>query len=798
MSWERIFPRGKWLDCVLLILLCTYGLYVIRAIFGSGYFYDYDLNQHLTESVYVATVLLPKYHELVGWNPYYYLGWPQGQFNPPASYLVYSLFYYALSWAVSPLAIFKVMIAFFFLLQGIAVYFAARGFGLGRPSAFIGGFITLGTAGGFETGGPLAAMFYGMYEFALAIALIPLALAIFHQSFVRKSLQLLLLTALLVAFDFLLHTLAGAFLVLVLLVYTVAELFRSGLYDNNSGKIRNMGKTILKFVIVGLIVAGICSFWVIPAYLNRGFYSSQLSLVTEFGNYATTYNDLHIGFIFGEESSPLITNLLHFSSTPTLTPMLYDPNQVIMSTSTPTFYQLLLGLALIGAIVSLIRAKTRFPVLVVLFLIGIFIFISLGPNYYEMLWKIPSFHYIDLRPGRAASVARVFLAIIGGAGVGETFTLANMGIKKIGAPRNIALLLKIGTVLVIVVLGLTLLVNSYALMNQLPLGYTTSQLAGGSDLPQVFSWMKQNVPNDTRVAFQEYPQQGHPQHLFAVAPLETGDPEIGSNYGFWWSGADTTNVISEILTSEDYYGPSLYTTLAGLNAGYVVMWGFSAMGLSDYPSNFQLMKTIGQFQIYKLKDFTPSYVAVQNGTGNATVSSFQPEQIVIHLQNVTAGSSLLVRESYYSNWVAYAKGSEIPVSLENVSLPLVKATYMRITLPANGTYYMTLSYNNETNADVVGNDISYFSLISFFVASVFVVLDSRTKYPIAEYLALVVTKTNDTVRSTVILNASERGGNKLGPVDRGNQRYNPWQQRSSSSSHHDDQYVWQMAGTQDE
>jgi hypothetical protein len=761
-KFDQIFGQRKerTIDYILLILLCSYGLYLMRAMFvGQGYFYNYDLNQHLTESVYVATVLLPKYHELVGWNPFYYLGWPQGQFNPPASYLVYSLLYYLLSWTLSPLAIFKIMIAIFFVLQGVSIYFAAIGFGLGRISAFIGGFIALGTAGGFETGGPLAALYYGMYEYALAIALIPLILAVFHQSFVRKSSPLVLLTALLVAFDFLLHTLAGMFLILALLVYTIAELFRSGFFDDvNGNRLRQTSKTILKFGVVVLIMAGICSFWIIPAYSNRGFYSSQSSLVTELGNYATTYNDLHLGFIFGEQSSPLISNIFHFASTPVLTPMLYSPDQQIMSLTTPAFYQLILALAVIGAGVSLVRAKSRFPILIVLFLIGTFIFISLGPNYYQALWHIQIFHYFDLRPGRAAAVARVFLAIIGGAGIGESFNLANLGIKRISIP-NMTTLLEIGTILVIAFLGLTIFVNSYALMNQLPLGYTTNQLSGGSEVQQVLSWIKQSVPNDTRVAFEEYPQDGHPQHLFAIAPLETGDQEIGSNYGFWWSGADTSNAISQVLTSQDYTGSSLYSTLAGLNAGYVVVWGNAASGISVYPSNFKLVQNIGEFQIYKLKGFSPSYVSVQNGTGNAAVMSFQPQELFIHLQNVTAGTSLLVRESYYTNWVAFAQGNEFPVLSENLSLPLMKATFMKIIIPENGTYNITLVYT-ATRSDTIGNAISYFSFFAFFLASLFAVLDSRTKYPIAEYLALVVRKTSDVVRSAMVLNAPAKGENR--------------------------------------
>lgn len=749
LRFKTLFERKRIVDYVFLAMLAAYGLFIIRNMFESGYFYNYDLNQHLVESVYVATVLLPNYHQLIGWNPYYYLGWPQGQFNPPASYLIYSILYYLLSWALSPLVIFKVMVAAFFLMQGFAIYLAAKGFGLSRLSAFLGGFITIGTAGGFETGGPLSTLYYGMYEYALAIALIPLALAIYHLSFVKKSRSYLLMASILAAFDFLLHTLAGIFLLLALGVYTIAELFRMGVFETN--RLKKLPRLIWKFSGLGLIVAGICSFWVIPAYMNRGYYSYQASLVTELGNYATTYNDLHAGYIFGEQSIPLISNIFH-PGNPVLSEMLWSSTQKVISSSPTMFYQLLLILAIVGSVFSLIKSKSRFPILVILFLIGIYVYISLGPNYYHMLWNDPTFRLIDLRPGRAAAVARVFLALLAGSAIGEGYSLAIKGIKKLNRSK-IGVIVKVGAIVVIVFLGITLLVNSYSLMSQLPLGSTTNNLSAGNDIQQVFSWIKQNVPNSTRVAFQEYPQDGIPQHLFAITPLETGDQEIGSNYAFWWPGADSSNSVNSILNNAYYYSSNeLYSTFAGLNSEYVVVWSADAYyGLSQ-STQFALEKKIGPFYIYKLSDFTPSYVSIQGQTvsslSSAKVSSFQPEKIVISLSNVTAGETLLVRMAYYSNWNAYSsEGNQLPVKLEEVSLPLLSANYTDITLQNGGTYNVTLTYYT-TAYDSLGNGISIISLITLFISFIFVALESRTRYPIAEYMALAVRKTSEIVRAS--------------------------------------------------
>ncbi|MHB1907644.1 MAG: glycosyltransferase family protein [Nitrososphaerales archaeon] len=697
----------------------------------------------MVESVYVATVLLPKYHQLIGWNPYFYLGWPQGQFNPPASYLIYSFLYYLLSWAFNPIFIFKIMIAGFFILPGFTMYYGAKWLGLGRLSGFFAGFIAIGTAGGFETGGPLDTLYYGMYEFSVAIALIPLVLAIYHQSFVRKSRPLLLLTGVLVTFDFLLHTVAGIFLVLVLGVYTISEVLRSSVYDTNRRKL--IPRKMFKFAIIILIIAGLSSFWLIPAYTNKSFYVSEGYLVNELGNYATTFNEMRLGYIFGERSSTLITNILN-PTTPQISVMLYSANQSILTSSSTMFYQFLIGLALVGACVSLVRSRSRFSVLVITFLIGIFIFISLGPNHYEQLWQNPTFQLIDLRPARAAAVVRIFLALLGGAGIGETLLLANIGIAKLPRKR-FRHILRVGTLVIIAFLAIMLIVNSYSLMTQLQLGTTTNDLAGGPSLTPLFSWIKQNVPNTTRIAFQEYP--GVPQHLFAITPLETGDQSIGSNYGFWWQGSDASIAINNLLVNGYYYsGSDIHDTFAGMDIGYVVVWGSAAQEWASGGSTyFTLVQTIGIFDIYKLDNFIPSYVSIQNGQGMAELTSFQPEKLIIHVSNVTAGSSILVREEYFPDWVAVTSyGSDLSVNPDKLKFPLDSANFISIPLTRSGSYNITISYG-QTVSQTVGSDISALSLIAFSIGSIFTVLDSNTSFPIAEYLALVVKRTSEVAKS---------------------------------------------------
>jgi hypothetical protein len=738
---EQVFSRHRLIDYSFLSLLSLYGLYLIHGIFNEGYFSNFDLSEHFTESVYFARVLLLQYHQFIGWNPYLYLGWPQGQFNPVGSYIVFSVIYYLLSWALSPLLIFKIMIAIFFLLQGWSIYYASKWFGLNQLSGFVAGFIMLGTAGGFEVGGPLDIMYYGMYEFAIAIALIPFILALFHQSFVRQSLRLLLITAVLTAFDFLLHNLAGVFLLVALLVYTLAQLIRFGIFHSERRK--NLLRIIAKFGALVLVVLGICSFWLLPAYANRSSYDTESNLIRELGVYSATYNQLRLGTIFGEQSMPLVTNFLH-PVRPSVVNMVFSPTQPIVTSGPLTFYQLLMVLAIIGILFALVKSRSRFPILVILFLIGLFMYLSLGPSYYPYLWKYPSFQLVDARPERASALARNFLGLLVGAGIGESFNAVKRATEKIKKKMWAFSLLKLLEIVLFLTIGVILVTNSYLLMSQIPLGVTTNNVQGGNNLSSVFVWIKENVPPTSRVAFEEYPTPN--QHSFAAAPVETGISEVGSGYAFWWSGADASQQLEVDLSSGNFLNSeSIYSILSELNAGYVVVFNPSLVSLLNSSSQeFQLLTRIGQFYIFQLKGYSPNFVSVIGGIGNATIQSFQPEKITIKLQNMTEGSQLLIKESYYSNWEAYSNNGKM-LSIRPYAMPYIDAEYMEVILPSNKTSGVTLLYQ-QTNPEMAGNLISYFALTSIIAAYVFASIESKIRLQIADPIMLALKRAMGLVR----------------------------------------------------
>jgi len=744
----RNFIFNTWfVDATLLAILVLFGVYLISGIFRPGLMYQYDHSQHLVESVYVSTVLIPKYHQLIGWNPYYYLGYPQGQFDPPMGYAIYALLYYVFSSVASDLEIYKGMIAFFYILPAITLYVSARMFGLNRLSGFFGGLFAIGTAGGFEQSGPLGMMEYGMYEYSASIALIPLVLGLYHYSLQRKSWFLILTTGLATAFVFLLHTIGGVFLLVVLGVYTVIFLGKQAIFHRANMQLM---KTIAKFAAIVVIMVGLSSFWIIPAYVNQSYYYSQKSLVTELGNYGVTYNDYANGLVFGEKTVPYTLSLFPTSS-PQILVSLYNDHQVPTQYSSLLFYQVLMALAAIGIIVALIRRQSRLPALVAVTCIAIFVIISLGPTYYEWLWQSKLFHLIDIRPARAAAPARIFLSLLAGVGIGDgMYLLVRALSKRQPGTRgyHASRILKFVSVFIILLFAVSLVANSLSLMTQINLAGTTDDISTASDLPQLFQWLNQNVPNTSRIATEEYP--GSQQHLFAITPLYTGKQVIGSEYGFWWSGAAASTSVSTMLSYSYYYSTgAVFDTLSGLNAGYVVVWKTETKYYLTESSRFQLVKQIGVFDVLKLAGYTPSYVEIYNGTGNASVTAMDPESIVIKVSNVTAGSDLLLKMSYFGNWVgSMGNGDPLTVKPVNIQLPLLSVNYTEVPLPRSGNYNITLSYSPRPS-NAMASDISGVTFLFAILGMILIAMRNTYDLSVSEYLARSARKATGLVRGTL-------------------------------------------------
>lgn len=698
-------------------------------MFRSGYMYQWDHSQHLVESYYDATVLIPTYHQVIGWNPYYYLGYPQGQFNPPMGYVVYAVLYYALSWLLSSLDVYKVMIALFYVLPAITLYFAARVFGLSRISGFFAGLVAIGTAGGFEQSGPVGMMEYGMYEYAGAIALIPFILALYHLAFKRKSWILVFACGLLTAFDFLLHTLAGTFLIVILTVYTVSFLCKQTIFHRSDIRFKS---SLAKFAIVVLLTMGLVSFWVIPAYANQSYYTASKSLVTELGNYGTTYNYLVNGLAFGERTIYYSWSVLPQSS-PEIIVSLFNQHQLPSHYPGILFYQVLMVLAGIGAIVGLVKKESRFPAFVSLLCIGLFFFISLGPTYYESLWQFKLFQLVVDRPARAIAPARIMLALLVGVAIGDGFVRFPNILKRFNS-RSFKIA-RVISILIIAILVVSILANSLTLMPKMNMGATTNDYSSASSLNDLFTWLKANVPNTSRIAFQEYPAAD--QHLFAIAPMLTGDQIVGSDYGFWWSsGAAAALSANTVLQYADYYSSNeIVDTLSGLNAAYLVAWQLETKaGLMDF-SQLTLVKTFGVFNVYELKGYTPSYVSLTNGTGQANVTVFQPENIVIHVTNASVGSDLLVKIAYFGSWVATSSnGERLSIHQATIQLPLASAVYMSIPLTKSGSYNVTLSYG-QPKGQRTGNDLTVASMVFSLFGFAWALSNQRMDIKLSDHIA---------------------------------------------------------------
>lgn len=700
---------------VTISLIGASAFYLFYSIFKPGFLYTFGggLSQHFAESVYVTTVLLPNYHQIIGWNPFLYLGYAQGLFNPPGGYILYMIFYYPLSTFLSQLDIYKVMLAFVLIVPGLSLYFTSRVFGMSKLTGFFAALAVIDTSGGYEQSGPMSILHYGTWQYATATALIPANLALYYLFFKSRSVStsrstvFLLLSGLFSAAIFILHTIAGIYLVALMVIFTLVFVGKQIITTRRRAE---MLRILASLGIILLIFVGVSSFWIFPAYADRAYYLMEsASLSGEQGSISATYHRLITGGLFGSVDFHLSS--LHFG-------------------------QFLVLFAIVGIGISLWKRGSRVPMSALLLCTLSLLYFSLGPSYYGASANNNFLHIDFLRSARAAATIRIFLALFAGVGLGETFhTIFRM--KRVGkAVRGFPILKVVAAVLVIII-ALSFAGNSIYILRHASWLTAASQYSGEQDsVPQLMDWLRQNVPNSTRVVFEDYP--GEPQ-LLSLSMLYTGKGEIGSDYSFWWPGANSSNAIALDMFNNSEFDSSTMNTLKGLNAGYIVAWSNQSKAeLHNNNQSVSLAGQIGFFSVFKLRDYTPSYVSLLmnesdspfSSGDNATIVDFQPETLVIHLSNVSAGSELVVKMEYYHDWKAYSSSGEtLAVEPLNQSLPLLNVSYIGVNLSDSGSYNVTLQYV-KAGADTAGLVITLVSLTVVGVVLLIFAVDRSERNPL--------------------------------------------------------------------
>jgi hypothetical protein len=119
----------------------------------------------------------------------------------------------------------------------------------------------------------------------------------------------------------------------------------------------------------------------------------------------------------------------------------------------------------------------------------------------------------------------------------------------------------------------------------------------------------------------------------------------------------------------------------------------------------------------------------------------------LHLTNVTKGSEVIIKVSYYDDWSATASNG-IPATITplTLDLPLASVVYMEVPIFTSGTYNITLTYGHK-GSTTAGDAISGITLILTTISMILVAIETRYDLGISAYLASIMRKATSVVRT---------------------------------------------------
>jgi len=219
------------------------------------------------------------------------------------------------------------------------------------------------------------------------------------------------------------------------------------------------------------------------------------------------------------------------------------------------------------------------------------------------------------------------------------------------------------------------------------------------DVQNVFNWIKNETDNSFRVLLEG---SGHLTvnqwrwiHL-AIAPMYTNQttyffagpyPYFGQIY------------VGHLMPSEGHIlGKKLPIPIAefeqalkNYNVKYLVVWSSSFKDfLSNLSSNpeapdthFGLVEEVGRFSIYEYLDCPRSYIIQNNDILSSEVTQFDEMQIIVHV-DVLKPTNVTISSTYFPLWQACVDGRQTNIFSSN--------DFISVRIPESGEHELTFDY----------------------------------------------------------------------------------------------------------
>jgi hypothetical protein len=744
--------RALYSHILFLVSLFFYALLSLKTIFLEGMILGGNNPVYYVNSYLTAFYMLPKLN-LLGWDPFNQFGWVFNQYCGPGTSIFVSSIYYFFLGQIDLLLAYKIAFFLAYFLLAPAVYMFVHVFTEDKVAAAVASFLSITTfteeKALYDIG--LKQMYYmGVLPERLGLVFAFFSIAFLAYSFKSKTLsKTLFLTgwsSLLFSMTVLTHMTMGisvGVMGILLWFFTSLKIFGGFIAEPAAQRLVSVLKTevvvLIKFASIGLLSLGMAAFWIVPLFQTLGTYYS-LPATQPVGP-----------FIFGEIFISIPWYLLIFYLIGAFPVFIEKPSYsnlvsssvilVLQFMNLISLYDGNIGLRLILAFATsliLLLSSNDLFVSFSLAVISLFGFLATGPETYLVSFGPVRLNMLSLIPfarslecSRFSAPARILVLCLMALGL----------VKLLRRLYSLSKKAKVSTVSLIATGLLAFLVINSSLSAQVQntdLAYPwsrekmfklTSDYPSFKKVDELISWVKNNVPNNTYILFQDTSDLNGEDfgisHYIYIASLVLKRPLIGGCFA-------TSYITSPYANSEERYLLSfkiekllenetlLRRLMDELGIGYIAIHDAALIRALNASNSFMLEYYNGIYTVFRKTGFSKT-ISIE---GNGVVESvdFAVNRIEVTVDGVSGNSSyLFVRQVNYPGFTAEVDGETVQIDTYYPKLPNVimdwrwirsvynwRVPFMRIKLQP-GSRKIVLSYNLHTT----GDDASQASWIIF-------------------------------------------------------------------------------------
>ncbi len=600
-------------NLVIVLILITLAL-TLGAIFQKGFLISWDNPINAIRSwTFIYKVVAQG--DIYSWDPTNYYGYPTICWTTPFCHIFVALIYFLFFKALSIFSVYKIVAVLAYILPGIGIYVLLRTLKFNRLAGLLGLLFSLLVYKHYVPwdGDIYQITWIGSPFQPISVGSLLLTLTFFIRAWEldKVNFGFLVISAVCAAFTILIHPISGyaqlVFLGLYFICFVVPK----------KKELLKKSSTYFQILFCFLIMCGLTAFWVFPY--------SKFYLKTEL-------------FI----RSPIM------------------PYQIVspMAKSFIGVHPLILILFIVG-IFYLFRQRKDMAFLLVLW-IGVLELVYLDLKFHTNILKILPLSHALVGDGtwRFVPYLRSFIFMFSG------ITLSGMFDINIKAKDK--MLKHLWKAFLV-----CFLIAIVAVHLKTPVQVHTSESSSSfSEVMEVMDYIKNTVPQDTRVLIQDTAmrttfrkEQLPPSHIFMLAPMLTGKSIICSGLNL--------AIISTPLTFTDWDGEYfgfLFKVLVRdtsravdymrkLAIGYVVCYYPQIKETLKNSTHFSEVFKGENFSIFALKEDIPSIIEVE-GDEYFNIAEYQHNKIVIDLDEVEEDTKLFFKMTMFSSWRSFIDGRE--------------------------------------------------------------------------------------------------------------------------------------------